>query len=167
MEKTGIFYGSNSENTKNVAENIQKFIGSNADIYNIKSASKEDIEKYQYLIFGSSTWGIGDLQDDWEEFIDKFDDIDLSDKKVALFGLGDQETYPDTFVDAMGIIYEKIADKSCNIIGKWATDGYEFDESKAVINGSFVGLVIDEDNQPDKTDERIKKWVEQLKNELN
>lgn len=49
------------------------------------------------------------------------------------------------------------------MVGQTPTDGYHFEASKAVEGGKFVGLVIDEDNQDDLTDERISKWVEQIK----
>jgi flavodoxin I len=51
-------------------------------------------------------------------------------------------------------------------VGFWSTDGYEHSDSKAIKNGKFVGLAIDEDNQSELTDERIKKWVAQIKPEF-
>jgi flavodoxin I len=47
-----------------------------------------------------------------------------------------------------------------------SNDGYDFTESKAVKNSNFVGLTIDEDNQSDLTDERVKIWVAQIKKEF-
>ncbi|MFW3346663.1 flavodoxin, partial [Aliarcobacter butzleri] len=41
------------------------------------------------------------------------------------------------------------------IIGFTSTEGYYHDGSKAQIDDKYVGLVIDEDNQSDLTDERI------------
>lgn len=89
--------------------------------------------------------------------------MDFSNKKVAVFGTGDPQSYPDSFVDAIGLIYEKLAEKGVNVVGFWPTEGYEYDASRAEKDGHFVGLVIDEDNQSDLTDERIAKWVEGLK----
>ena len=167
MTKIGIFYGSTGGNTEIVAQKIQQAYGSeNADLYDVASASVDDLQKYNYLILGTSTWGEGDLQDDWDVFISELDKTDLSMKKIALFGLGDQEVYPDTFVDGMGTIYEKVTQKGAAVVGFWPTEGYTFDESFAVKDDTFVGLVIDEDSQTEMTEERIKKWVEQLKNEL-
>ncbi|MGB3512597.1 MAG: flavodoxin domain-containing protein [Microcoleaceae cyanobacterium] len=80
-------------------------------------------------------------------------------KKLLNFRTGDQEGYPDNFQDAMGILEEKISSLSATIIGDWSTDSYDYNESKAVKNGKFVGLAIDEDNQAELTQERIKKWV--------
>ncbi|HSG68309.1 MAG TPA: flavodoxin, partial [Bacteroidales bacterium] len=126
---------------------------------------KEDFKKYDYLIFGTSTWGIGDMQDDWEDFTGLLEEVDLDKKKVALFGLGDQVNYADSFVDGMGAIYDAIYDR-VNIVGAWPLDGYTFNESAAVRNGKFVGLAIDKENQNDLTDKRLMDWVEKLKKEF-
>ena len=157
----GIFYGSTNGNTENAAKLIQNSIGS-ADIKNIADATVEDLNKYKILILGSSTWGLGDLQDDWEEAVSKLDKIDFSGKKVALFGCGDQEGYPDTFINALGTIYQKIEGRGADFIGRWPVEDYTFDESTAVKDGSFVGLALDEDNQEDLTDNRIIEWVKSL-----
>ncbi len=167
MGKIGIFYGSTEGNTEEVAEKIQEALGSDvADVYNVDSATSDDLEQYDILIFGCPTWEIGELQEDWETFIDVLDDIDFSGKKVGFFGLGDADGYPDTFVDAIGIIYERIADKGIKLFGSWSTDDYTFDDSKGVKDGKFLGLVCDNDNEPDKTDDRVNEWVEQIKGEL-
>ncbi len=106
------------------------------------------------------------MQSDWEDFYDELDNIDFTGKKVAYFGSGDQVGYPDTFQDALGILEEKISENGAETVGYWPTEGYEFSESKAVRDGKFVGLALDEDNQSDLTEERIKSWVTQLKPEF-
>ncbi len=165
MAKIGIFYGSSTGNTEVVADKIKALFGEDAETINIDSASKEDMEKYDFLILGTSTWGIGDMQDDWEDFADILAEVNLDKKKVALFGLGDQVNYPESFVDGMGAIYDAIYDR-VDIVGSWPTEGYTFNESAATKNGNFIGLPIDKENQPELTDERLKKWVEQLKKEF-
>lgn len=162
MKKIGIFYGSSTGNTEVVAEKLKELFGEAAEAANIDTASKEDLEKYDYLIFGTSTWGIGDMQDDWEDFIDALEDVDLSKKKVALFGLGDQINYPESFVDGMGSLYDAIYDR-VDIVGAWPLDSYTFKESAAVKNDKFVGLAIDKENQGELTDDRLKKWVDMLR----
>ncbi len=148
-----------------MADKIKALFGEDAETINIDSASKEDMEKYDFLILGTSTWGIGDMQDDWEDFADILAEVNLDKKKVALFGLGDQVNYPESFVDGMGAIYDAIYDR-VDIVGSWPTEGYTFNESAATKNGNFIGLPIDKENQPELTDERLKKWVEQLKKEF-
>jgi len=165
MGKIGIFYGSTEGNTEEVAEKVQKALG-NADVHNVDSATADDLADYDTLIFASSTWEIGELQEDWESFIDVLDDVDFGGKKVSYIGVGDADGYPDTFVDAIGMIHERIADSGAKFFGAWPTDDYTFDESKGVVDGKFLGLVIDEDNESNKTDGRIAAWVKQIKGEL-
>ena len=106
------------------------------------------------------------MQDDWERFIDQFENFDFTGKKVALFGLGDQKEYPESFVDGLGTLYCRLPDKSV-IVGEWPVEGYDYYFSLADIDGRFVGLVIDEHNQKNLTPQRIKKWVDQIKKEFN
>ncbi len=166
MEKVGIFYGSSTGNTESVAQMIQEQFGADAEVFDIADADMDQVKGYTNIIFGSSTWGVGDLQDDFEEFIENFEGADLNGKAVAIFGCGDQESYADSFVDAIGEIYEALEGTGCDLVGKISTDGYEYDESRAEKDGKFVGLAIDEDNQSDETADRVSAWVEQLKNEF-
>ncbi len=165
METVGIFYGSTHGSTKAVAEKIQKILGKKAEIHNIKKASADLIAGYKNLIFGTSAWGIGGMQDDWEDFIDFLSSIDFSDKKLALYGLGDQREYPESFVDGMGTLYCRLPDKSV-VVGFWPKEGYDYYFSLAERGDHFVGLALDFHRQADLTDERVKKWVEQLKKEF-
>lgn len=156
-----IFYGSSLGNTQFVAEKIQNALPV-ADCKPVNNLSVKEILQYDKIILGTSTWGVGNLQDDFELFVDMLLLLDLSDKTFALFGLGDQHTYPDTFCNGMGKLYHLLKEKGCNIIGFTSTDGYDFSESEAVINNRFVGLALDEDNEPDMTDIRIKNWIKGL-----
>ncbi|MDR1343070.1 MAG: flavodoxin [Prevotellaceae bacterium] len=166
MKKVGIFYGSSGGNTQSVAASIAKKLGVDSlDVYDVGKAGAGDLAPYDVLLLGSSTWGLGDLQEDWEGFIRTVALADLSGKKVALFGCGDSQSYSDTFCDAVGAIYRAVKDKA-TVVGFTATDGYSFDASEAVVNGQFVGLVVDEDNESNLTGERIDRWVAQLKQEV-
>lgn len=166
MKKIGIFYGSSTGQTELVAEKLQHILGEDAaDVINVESATRKDVEKYAYLVLGTPTWGIGDMQDDWEDFIGELMKADLKGKKIALFGLGDQDSYPESFADGVGVLYEKVRGKA-TIVGEWPTKGYVFDDSDAVREDHFVGLVIDQENQAGKTDERLSKWAETLKKEF-
>jgi len=167
MQNIGIFYGSSTGNTEAAAKQMQQELGSSiATTFDVANAKASDIEQFSNIIFGSSTWGVGNMQDDFEDFLSQIKKANFENKKVAIFGFGDQETYADSFVDAIGEIYETINGKGCEIIGMVSTDGYNYDESRAVVNGLFVGLPLDEDNESYLTNERIKQWVGQLKNEF-
>jgi len=169
MKKTGIFYGSSSGETEYVAKQIQKELGgeNKAEVINIVMASQEDLQKFDNLIFGTSTWREARMQYDWEFYQNLLDETDFSGKKIALFGTGDQVNYPDNFVDAMKILYDKVKENSGEIVGAVATDDYRFNKSKAIVNKKFVGLPVDETNEYQKTPERVKKWCETLKKEFH
>ncbi|NJL19909.1 MAG: flavodoxin FldA [Leptolyngbyaceae cyanobacterium SM1_3_5] len=169
MAKIGLFYGTQTGNTQTAAETIQKEFGGDSvvELNDIASASPDDFAEYDCIIVGCPTWNIGEMQSDWDGFYsDDLDSIDFSGKKVAYFGAGDQMGYADNFQDAMGILEEKISELGGETVGYWSIEGYDFTESKAVHDGKFVGLALDEDNQSDLTDPRIKTWVAQLKREF-
>ena len=165
MAKIGIFFGSTEGNTERIVTEIQKQLG-DAELHNVNSATAEDVQPYSYVIFACPTWDIGQLQEDWENFIDEIENVDFTGKKVTYVGLGDADGYPDTYQDALGIIHDRIKDKGAAFVGAWPTDGYDFEASKGVVDGKFLGLAIDEDNQKDLTAGRIEKWVAQLKTEF-
>lgn len=163
MSKVCVVYGSSMGNTEEAANLIAAELGVD-DIYNIGSTSADVLNGYDKLVIGTSTWGNGDLQDEWDSF--DIDSIDVKGKTIALFGMGDSSSYSDTYCNAMGILYDKFSANGAKIVGAVSTDGYEFDESNAVRKGKFVGLALDADNQSELTESRIKAWVEQIKPDL-
>jgi flavodoxin I len=166
MANIGIFFGSTEGNTERVVNQIQALFGDDAELHNVNSSSADDMQPYQNLILACPTWEIGQLQEDWDAFIDEIENVDYTGKKVTYLGLGDADGYPDTFLDAMGIIHDRIKDKGAKFVGQWPTEGYNFTASKGVVDGKFLGLGIDEDNQKDLTAGRVEKWVAQLKGEF-
>lgn len=167
MAKIALFYGTQTGNTQDAAEEIQKAFGADlVDLMDISSASPEDFQPYECVIVGCPTWNIGELQADWDGFFPDLDEIDFSGKKVAYFGCGDQVGYADNFQDAMGILEEKISERGGKTVGMWPVEGYEFSGSMGVRGDHFVGLALDNDNQSDLTDDRIKSWVTQLKTQF-
>lgn len=164
MSLIGIFYGSDTGNTENVANQIQKHFGELADVYDVAKSSKEDIEKYSILFFGIPTWYYGEAQADWEDFFPTIREIDFSERVVAIFGCGDQEDYEDYFCDSIGELAEIVEEQGGTIIGYTSTEGYNHVSSRAQIDdNTFCGLCIDEDRQPELTEQRVKDWCDQLK----
>ncbi|QNM15477.1 flavodoxin [Fusobacterium hominis] len=157
--KTGIFYGSTTGTTESVVDRVKVLL--DADVFTADDIDKA--ENYDFIILATSTWGMGELQDRWLDGIEKLKNLNLSGKKVALIGVGDQEGFGDTFVDAIGIIYDEIKDKGITLVGKTSTDGYNFSSSRAVEDGEFLGLIIDENNQGELTEERINSWIEKVR----
>lgn len=175
MGKIGIFFGSDTGNTRRVAKSIAKKLGDDAaDPVNVNKASVDDLLSYGALILGTPTLGDGELPgltsgaqaESWEEFLPQLKGKDFSGKVVAIFGLGDQEGYGHEFVDAMIEIYEVVKAGGATVVGSWSTDGYTFEKSKAIVDGDFVGLVIDHDNQKELTEERVDAWLDQIKSDL-
>lgn len=168
MANIGLFYGTQTGVTQTIAEAIQREFGGESTVvlHDIANADATDLSNYDYLIIGCPTWNIGELQSDWEGVYEDLDLVNFKGKKVAYFGAGDQVGYADNFQDAIGILEAKISSLGSQTVGFWPVEGYDFNESKAIRNGQFVGLAIDEDNQPDLTNSRIKTWVSQLKSEF-
>jgi flavodoxin I len=168
MAKIGLFFGTQTGKTEDAADRIvSEFGGDLVALHEIGSCDPSDFEPYQYLIIGCPTWNIGELQSDWEGFYESdLESVKFAGKKVAYFGTGDQIGYSDNFQDAMGILEEKIASLGGMTVGYWPNQGYDFDESKALKGDRFVGLALDEDNQSDLSDDRIKTWVAQLRQEF-
>ena len=162
---TAVFYTSSTGNSGEIASKIAEGLGE-VEVFDLSSTDVSKISDYDKVIIGGSTWGEGELNDDFDDIWDDFAALDLSDKTIALFGLGDQEGYGEDFCNALGIIYEHVNSTGANVVGFTSTDGYEYDDSKAEIDGQFVGLVIDEDNQDDLTDERISAWIEDIKGDI-
>lgn len=168
MSKIGVFYGSTTGTTEDVARRIAENLDvPQANIYEASNIKEELINEFDVLVLGSSTWGDGELQDDWYDAVKVLKKADLSHKFVALFGCGDSESYSTTFCDAIGILYEDLKGTGCTFCGAVETSGYTFDSSVAEVNGRFVGLPIDEDNESNLTDQRIADWTAKVKSEIN
>lgn len=160
MSKTIVIYGSSTGTCEAIAEKIASKLG--AETLNVQDLTADVIAANQNLILGTSTWGAGELQDDWYDGVNTLKGADLSGKVIALFGCGDAESYSDTFVGGMGELYDAVKDSGAKIVGAVPTDGYTFDDSAAVVGGQFVGLPLDDVNEDDKTDGRIDAWVAQI-----
>ncbi|MEM7475985.1 MAG: flavodoxin [Planctomycetota bacterium] len=164
----GVFYGSDTGNTQRVAELIcEELKPLEIEAKDIDECSVEDMLAPDVIMMGVSTWDIGHIQYSWEDKLEDLAKADLAGKKVAIFGLGDSVGYPDTFVDGMGILWESLGQERPEIVGVWPTEEYEFDDSRGKFDDdNFLGLVIDEDSEPDKTEDRVKRWAAKLKQEL-
>ncbi len=170
MAPIGLFYGSNTGNTENVAyiikEEFDKILPGAVDVHNIGRSTPEDILRYNNIIIGIPTWNTGELQDDWDAFMPKFNSMDMNGKKVALFGLGDQNGYGFNFQDAVGIVADKVMERGAQVWGLWSTNGYQFEESKAREDEFFLGLAVDEVGQTEMTRGRVQNWVKSVKAEF-
>ena len=164
MNATIVIYGSSTGTCEAIAEKIASKLGCEA--LNVQDLTADIVSTNQNVILGTSTWGAGELQDDWYDGLKILQGVDLSGKTIALFGCGDCSSYSDTFVGGMGELYNGIKNSGAKFIGSVETDGYTFDDSEAVIDGKFIGLPLDDINEDDKTDTRIEAWVAAITPEL-
>tara|TARA_B100000787_G_scaffold165566_1_gene149657 strand:+ start:1285 stop:1800 length:516 start_codon:yes stop_codon:yes gene_type:complete len=160
----GLIYSSYTGLTFDITTTIDKQLDVlNLEVLEVSSINSNDFLRFDFLILGVPTWFVGELEPDWDDYFPDFEKIDFTGKDIAIFGLGDQYGYPDNFVDGIGILAEVIIKNGGNIIGYWPNKGYDFNKSIGLApNGMFYGLALDEDNEPELTDERIKYWIEGL-----
>lgn len=169
MNKIGLFFGPLKGSVHRVAEKVKIALGEqNVDMISVHDASASDLEKYDKIIFGISTvgketWDSDFSNTDWSNFFPNISKVDYAGKTVAIFGLGDHITYSSYFVNAMGVLAKQLLTNGATIVGKVDPDSYEFDDSEAIFDGQFIGLPIDEDFQPELTDERVDNWVNVIK----
>lgn len=162
-----LIYGTQTGTTDEIAEKIKSALPELIDeVKPVFRASPEDFDT-DFLILGGSTWGDGELTDDWQDFYPQLGQIDFTGKTVALFGLGDQYGYGYNFVSAMKLIYDLVKEKGARVIAAGvSTEGFEYEHTESVVDDHFIGLVIDEVNQPEMTDKRIESWCELVKDEI-
>lgn len=176
MHDIGIFFGTESGTTRLIAKKIMKKLRARigddpvAKPLNINRAVPEEFMAHRFLILGTPTYSDGMLpgraakleDESWAEFLPKLEGADLSAMRIALYGLGDQEEYPDHFQDGMGHLYRFFKDAGAELIGASPTEGFTFNKSLAVVDGRFVGLALDQHLQHLLTDERIDAWLDDI-----
>ena len=171
MSRIGIYFGTDTGRTRLVAKQLARQIGAAAaSPVNIGRASVRDLLAWDALILGTPTLGEGELpgqstglnQNSWEEFIAELGDADFSGKPIALYGLGDQVKYPHVFVDALALLHDAFASRGARMVGYWPTEGYTFQSSAAVEGDHFLGLALDQINQPLLSEDRIQRWLSQI-----
>ena len=171
MTPIGLFYGSDTGFTELVANLIRDEFDIIAPdlitVHNIADVPVTRMLDYEFLIVGCPTWNIGQLQDDWDNKYIALEDLDLSGRKIAIFGLGDQFGYPDSFCDAIGILGRKFVAQGAELVGFTPADGFAFTYSQGVENGMFMGLALDDENESEQTPQRITEWLWQLVDEFD
>jgi flavodoxin I len=174
MNKIGIFFGTETGTTRLIAKKIHARLGEElaAKPLNVNRISPADLLPFHALILGTPSYGVGDipgrsvgcLEANWEEFLTKVPPgFSLAGKRIALFGLGAQERYAERFASSLRRLHDVLQGYGADMIGSWGTEGYTFDHSASVVDGRFVGLVIDQRTQGAETEQRLDAWVAQVK----
>ena len=167
MMKTAIIYSFNTKKTGKIAAQIQEgFQDPSIEMLNAEEITEDLFLSYDQIIMGVPTWFDGELPNYWDEFVPALEDMDLSGKKIALFGLGDQKGYAENFLDGVGIMAEILEEQGATLVGFTSTEGYSFEGSRAMRNEQFAGLAIDYENQGSMNKQRVAAWIDQLKKEF-
>lgn len=119
MVKAILIYGSTIGNTEILSKSVEeglKISDTEVTVKNVETANVEELKDYDVIILGCSTWGAGDLQDDFISFEEEMEKISLNGKKSAVFGPGDSDVYPDTFCDAVDILEKRLRNCGAEII---------------------------------------------------
>ena len=164
MKTTIVIYGSSTGSCQSIAETIASKLG--VEAVDVTSINDDTVKNHENLILGTSTWGAGEMQDDWYDGVKVLKSAGLAGKTVALFGCGDSESYSDTFCGGMKELFDVVVEAGAKVLPGVSTDGYTFDDSEAVDGDKFVGLALDDVNEDDKTEERIDAWLEAIKPSL-
>ena len=167
-----LIYGSDTGNTEHVIDNCLLSIFEpyfEIESKCINDITSDDWKSHDFYILSIPTWYDGELQSDWEDYFEEFKTIDFTGKTIAIFGLGDQIGYDEWFCDGIGILAEVVEKNGGKVIGHTEKDdSFDFETSKALKDeNTFWGLALDEDNQDELTEERLKNWFNKLKLELN
>ena len=161
MSKTIVVYGSSTGTCESIAQTLGEKLG--ADVIDVANLTAADVQGADNLVLGTSTWGAGEMQDDWYDGVKVLKEAGLSGKKVAVFGCGDSSSYSDTFCGGMKELYDAAKEAGATMVGDdVSTDGYTFDDSDSVVDGHFIGLALDDVNEDDKTESRIEAWIPML-----
>ena len=115
-----IIYGTDTGNTEVVTEDLVKLLDS-PKVETVDEINENTWKDSVLYILGIPTWYDGDLQSDWEDYFDDFQEVDFTGKTVAVFGLGDQIGYDEWFCDGVGILAEVVEKNGGTVIGNWST----------------------------------------------
>lgn len=111
MNNILLIYTSMTGNTELMAETIEAALREEKVGLIVKEsldAYPEELLDYDGIIIGSYTWDGGVVPDEFMDFYEEMDRLDLTGKKAAVFGSGDTY-YSSTFCKAVDLISEKLA----------------------------------------------------------
>jgi flavodoxin I len=166
--RIAVVYGSTTGATRTAARRVVELLApEEPELIDAADATPDALDAYDVWVCGVSTWGLGEMQEDWSLLAHRLEKADLGRLTAAVFGLGDQKTYPDTFCNAMGELARLLRSRGARLVGRWGVEDYRFSGSTAVEDGAFLGLALDQENQPTRSEERLRQWVGQLRAELD
>lgn len=117
MTRTVIVYGTTTGSTEMLAEKINETCKEhklNADLVNVTNISPSNLTDYDLIFLGCSTWGEGELQEDFIPFEERMKKINLTGKQAACFGPGDSSF--TLFCEAVDILENRLESCGAKII---------------------------------------------------
>lgn len=131
MKKVIILYGSTTGNTEQLARFIEstlgEYVGLTLTMKNVADVGVEEVLEYDIILLGSSTWGDGELQDDFVDFYEQMKALDLTSKTAAAFGTGDSSW--EHFCGAVDMLEERLIKCGADVIKGFKVDG-DIDDAK-------------------------------------
>ncbi len=168
MKKIAVVYSYNSVKSAKIASKIADHLANfSVEKLNVENCTVKEFSIFDGFILSVPTWFDGELPNYWDEFLPALENLDFNNKKIALFGLGDQKNYPENFCDAVGILGDFFEKRGASIVGYTSCEGYDFESSRALKGDRLAGLLLDQENQSKLTDARILNWTKQLELEFN
>lgn len=117
MAKIILIYASMSGNTEMMTEAVSdgvREMGEDLTVIDIMDGPvANELEDYDGVLLGAYTWGDGELPDDFLDFYDEMDSINLTGKKAAVFGSCDS-AYPH-YGAAVDILMEKLNERGAEV----------------------------------------------------
>ncbi|SET37142.1 flavodoxin [Paenibacillus sp. NFR01] len=117
MMKVLVAYASLTGNTEEMAELIAEGVrdaGSEAVLKSVTDLSAVEINDYEGVLLGAYTWGDGELPDEFLDFYEELDEVDLNARKAAAFGSGD--TGYAIYCGAVDLIEEKLKERGALLL---------------------------------------------------
>ncbi|HEY2493043.1 MAG TPA: flavodoxin [Paenibacillus sp.] len=115
MAKIMVIYASLTGNKEEIAELIADGIrqtGSSVDVKCVDDCNAVQLLSYDGYLLGAYTWGDGELPDEFLDFTEEMDEVDLNGSRAAVFGSGDT-TY-SIYCGAVDVLENKL--KECHAV---------------------------------------------------
>ncbi|MGL4904997.1 MAG: flavodoxin domain-containing protein, partial [Cetobacterium sp.] len=134
MKKIGIFYGTTSGITAGIVDEIEFYLKKvDYEVFDVADGI-DQMSQLENLILVSPTYGVGELQKNWENVYEEFKNIDFSGKVVGIVGVGNQFAFGESYVGAMRKLYDVVEKNKGKVVGFTSTEGYKYEETEAVID---------------------------------
>ena len=173
--KVGVYWTTGSRTTAAVAKDVVALLEDrdvDAELVNVRES--QDFAQHDALILGMPSYKWGDDPNELPSALD-FDTLspppddafDLMGKKVALFGTGDRESYLQYYVEGLARVWRLLDQRGATLVGRVDVDDVGFEgSSRAIVNGKFVGLPVDDNDDPKEKEAALRAWVERVVEEF-